>query len=52
VDGADKKLLCEEQQAQKIAEYFKTLGYTYVCVDLTGYRTGSMNETLNRRSRE
>ena len=25
---------------------FKALGFRYVTVDLTGYRTGSMNETL------
>lgn len=26
---------------------FKELGYTYVAVDLEGYRTGKMNDTLN-----
>ena len=26
----------------------KTAGYTYVSLDLTGYRTGAMNETLLR----
>ena len=26
---------------------FKEYGFTYVTMDLTGYRTGSMNETLN-----
>ena len=25
---------------------FKEIGYTYVTLDLQGYRTGSMNETL------
>jgi uncharacterized protein len=30
----------------KIVAYFKTLGYKYVTLDLEGYRTGSMNETL------
>ncbi len=52
VTGADKRMLCENSQAQKITEYFKSLGYTYVCVDLVGYRTGSMNETLDPEIRE
>ena len=27
-------------------DYLKELGFTYVTLDLGGYRTGSMNETL------
>lgn len=30
----------------KIGNYFKTLGFTYVTLDMLGYRTGSMNEVL------
>jgi len=30
----------------EIAKKFEELGYTYVTLDLKGYRTGSMNETL------
>ena len=30
----------------KISARFKELGYSYVSLDLDGYRTGSMNETL------
>ena len=29
-----------------IYERFKEIGFTYVSLDLIGYRTGSMNETL------
>ncbi len=29
-----------------ICEHLKSLGFTYVALDLAGYRTGSMNETL------
>ncbi len=47
VPPADKTKLLVEQLVEKISAYFKTLGYTYVCVDLQGYRTGSMNETLD-----
>lgn len=31
----------------RIAKKFEGLGYTYVTLDLKGYRTGSMNETLS-----
>ena len=30
----------------KVVEAFKEIGFTYVTLDLQGYRTGSMNETL------
>lgn len=33
---------------QKIVTAFKKLGYTYVCMDLEGYRTGSMNEGMKK----
>ena len=38
--------LLKEETMDKIVTKFKGLGYTYVTVDLEGYRTGSMNETL------
>ena len=31
-----------------ITRSLKELGYTYVCLDLEGYRTGSMNESLKK----
>lgn len=31
---------------EKVVEEFKRAGFTYVCLDLQGYRSGSMNETL------
>ena len=36
--------LLKEETMDKIVTKFKELGYTYVTVDLEGYRTGSMNE--------
>ena len=33
-------------RAAEIAAAFKELGFSYVALDLLGYRTGSMNETL------
>ena len=37
---------------EKIVRRFKELGYTYVTLDLQGYRTGSMNETLTPKERK
>ena len=39
--------LVEETNRNLITKSFKEYGFTYVTMDLTGYRTGSMNETLN-----
>jgi uncharacterized protein len=33
-----------------ITEQFKEFGFTYVTLDLCGYRMGSMNETINKNS--
>jgi pyridinium-3,5-biscarboxylic acid mononucleotide sulfurtransferase len=30
---------------QKITDYFKKIGFVWIAVDLTGYRTGSLNES-------
>ena len=42
----------EKLMAQAVREnvyaYLKSLGFTYVTLDLGGYRTGSMNETLEK----
>jgi uncharacterized protein len=32
----------------RITEQFKSYGFTYVTLDLTGYRMGSMNETIDK----
>jgi uncharacterized protein len=39
-------LLWERGLREEIVRYFKSLGYKYVTLDLEGYRSGSMNETL------
>ena len=41
-----EKLLAEGIR-EKVYNYFKELGFTYVTLDLGGYRTGSMNEILH-----
>lgn len=39
-------MLMEENNRMKITGEFKKYGFTYVSLDLMGYRTGSMNEVL------
>jgi uncharacterized protein len=36
----------------KIGEKFKEIGYTYVTLDILGYRTGSMNEVLTEEEKK
>jgi uncharacterized protein len=43
--------LLSNEAAEKITAALKGLGYTYVCLDLEGYRTGSMNAVLDRQQR-
>jgi uncharacterized protein len=43
----EMKLFWEDGVKETIVSKFKSLGYTYVTLDLEGYRTGSMNETLS-----
>jgi uncharacterized protein len=40
-------LFWRNSTADKIVHHLKSLGYAYVTLDLEGYRTGSMNETLS-----
>jgi uncharacterized protein len=43
---SEMRLVWEHGLKDKLIKYFKSLGYNYVTLDLEGYRTGSMNETL------
>lgn len=42
----DFSRLISDDIRNKITSSFKSFGFTYVTMDLTGYRTGSMNEVL------
>ncbi|MFH1191261.1 MAG: ATP-dependent sacrificial sulfur transferase LarE [Candidatus Omnitrophota bacterium] len=45
----DKSDLCRLlSKRARIVERLKGLGYNYITVDLEGYRTGSLNEVINR----
>lgn len=42
----DKTAFLDEDFSKRVIRKFEDLGYTYVALDLKGYRTGSMNETV------
>jgi len=42
----DIPLFLEREMRRELVRYVKGLGYCYICLDLEGYRTGSMNEVL------
>ena len=39
-------LASDKDRRREVVDHLKSLGYSYVTLDLEGYRTGSMNETL------
>jgi uncharacterized protein len=45
---SDLPVVTSPENRARVASEFRKLGYTYVTVDLEGYRTGSMNEVLDR----
>ncbi len=50
VDESD--LIKVVEHRAEISEKFKEYGFTYVTMDLSGYRTGSMNETLSKEEQK
>lgn len=44
----DFSKLMQEDVRNQVTKQFREYGFTYVSMDLTGYRTGSMNETLKK----
>ena len=46
VPAEDIPTLAGPGTRERVVARFKALGFTYVTVDLEGYRTGSMNEVL------
>lgn len=48
VDKKSIGRIVQEGLRDEISKKFKELGYTYVTLDLKGYRTGSMNEGLTK----
>ncbi len=48
VDPAQIKLFMDDELRNRIVQQIKEIGYTYVTIDLEGYRRGSMNEVLTK----
>lgn len=47
IEPAEFNKMMQPEIREKIMKEFKSYGFTYVTLDLMGYRTGSMNETLD-----
>jgi uncharacterized protein len=48
VDPCEFEKIIEKDTREKIVSKFKSYGFTYVSMDLAGYRMGSMNDTLKK----
>ena len=51
VHPSEFEKIMQEENRTKIFHKLKQYGFTYVTLDLQGYRTGSMNETLSAEER-
>lgn len=52
VERSEIARLVEEETSRIVTEGLRKIGYTYVTVDLQGFRSGSMNEVLKKRKSE
>ena len=46
VEPQDFLTLIDEDVRQRVNEFFRSIGYSYVTLDLEGFRSGSLNEVL------
>jgi uncharacterized protein len=44
--------LLDDSVRERVSSELKALGFLYVCLDLQGYRTGAMNESLSESEKE
>src|SRR5579864_373578 len=51
VERSELPRLVEEEMSRTVTDGLRKLGYTYVTVDLLGYRTGSMNESFFKKKK-
>jgi pyridinium-3,5-biscarboxylic acid mononucleotide sulfurtransferase len=51
VERTELTRLFEDQISRVVTEGLRKIGYTYVTVDLLGYRTGSMNESFFKKKK-
>jgi len=52
VEGSEIPRLLEAGLREEVVRGLKEAGFVYVTVDLQGYRTGAMNETLSPQERD
>ena len=54
VEPADFPALTQDDVRAQVTDYFRSIGYSYVALDLAGFRSGSLNEVLAglRRKKE
>jgi len=51
VERSEMSRLIEEEMSYMVTEGLRKIGYTYVTIDLLGYRSGSMNEGFFKKKR-
>lgn len=51
VERSEISRLIEDEMSRTVTEGLRKIGYTYVTVDLLGYRTGSMNEGFFKKKK-
>jgi uncharacterized protein len=51
VERSELPRLIEEEMSRTVTDGLRKIGYTYVTVDLLGYRTGSMNESFFKKKK-
>jgi uncharacterized protein len=49
VERSEIARLIDEDMSRRVTDGLRQIGYTYVTVDLMGYRTGSMNESFFKK---
>ena len=47
VEPADLLTLADEDVRKRVTVFFRSIGYSYVTLDLEGFRSGSLNEVLS-----
>ncbi len=51
VERSELPRLIEDEVSRVVSDGLRKIGYTYVTVDLSGYRTGSMNESFFKKKK-
>ncbi len=52
VKNSDIAKICDEPIRTKIEQELKKLGFKFVCVDISGFRSGSMNASLTEQQKQ